>query len=84
MKLKEITELAMAANVTEFDGVNAGRASKMVASVLKIIAKQVGEMDEGRIAVPGLGVFVIKQIEREKDGNKTKVKRVLFRIPQAK
>ena len=43
------------------------------------MSKAIESTAEGRVSVPGLGVFVIKNVEREKDGVKAAVKRIGFR-----
>ena len=58
---------------------------KKVAQIINVALKQIQEevitASAGRVAVPGLGVFVLKTIEREKDGVKRTVDRVFFKVP---
>jgi hypothetical protein len=49
----------------------------------KQLAAQVDALDEGVIKVPGFGKLRIKQVEREMNGVKEKIKRVIF-IPTQK
>ena len=79
MKIRETVSQVMAENEKAFQDIPESRASKLVQLTLQQIAKQVQETDEGRVGIQGLGVFIIKNVEREKDGVKSTVKRVTFR-----
>jgi hypothetical protein len=54
-------------------------ARALVREVFRHVRQQVDATDEGKIAVGGLGLFRIRQAEREKDGRTVPVKRVSFR-----
>jgi len=54
------------------------RAAQIVRAALSEIGKQIDAMDEGVLKVPGFGIFRVRHVEREKDGQKVTVKRVIF------
>ena len=83
MKIRETVSQVMAENEKSFQDIPESRAAKLVQLTLQQIAKQVQDTDEGRVSIQGLGVFVIKNVEREKDGVKSTVKRVSFRAKGA-
>jgi hypothetical protein len=83
MKIRETVSQVMSENEKSFQDIPESRASKLVQLTLQQIAKQVQETDEGRVSIQGLGVFIIKNVEREKDGVKSTVKRVSFRVKGA-
>ncbi len=57
------------------------KVAQIINAALKQIQEEVSTASAGRVAVPGLGVFVLKTIEREKDGVKRTVDRVFFKVP---
>jgi nucleoid DNA-binding protein len=79
MKIRETVSQVMADNEKAFKDIPEARAAKIVQMALQAIARQVEETDEGRINVQGFGVFIIKNVEREKEGVTAKQKRVTFR-----
>ena len=83
MKIRETVIQVMAENEKSFQDIPESRASKLVQLTLQQIARQVEETAEGRVTIQGLGVFIIKNVEREKDGVKSKARRVSFRAKSA-
>jgi hypothetical protein len=51
-------------------GIPEGRAEALVAGVFKHMNETIAQADEGRVDFAGLGRFVVRQVEREKDGRK--------------
>jgi hypothetical protein len=45
-------------------------------AVLEQVRKYIDEVDEGRVVIPALGAFAIKQVVRAKDGQDVTVKRI--------
>lgn len=80
MKINEAVALAMLSHEMAFKNISVTRATRIVKLALAEIAKEVDRMDEGKILVPGFATFTIKQVEREKDGEKAAHKRVMVRI----
>ena len=78
MDIKEYVDLAKQAE-SRLENLNDGRAAMLLREVFKQIALEIEGTAEGVVRVPGLGAFNAKQVEREKDGQKIVVKRVLFR-----
>lgn len=54
------------------------RAAAILRAAFADIAKSVLATVEGEVQIPGLGRFVIKQIQREVDGESNTIKRVVF------
>jgi hypothetical protein len=80
MKIRETVSELIADNEKAFKDMPEARAAKLVQQVLEAIGKQIEETAEGRVTVQGLGMFIIKNVEREKDGTKATVKRITFRV----
>jgi hypothetical protein len=83
MKIRETVSELIADNEKAFKDIPEARAAKLVQRVLEAIAKEIEDTAEGRVTVQGLGMFVIKNVEREKDGAKATVKRISFRAKGA-
>ena len=60
------------------------KAAQIINAALKHIKLEISTAVPGRIVVPGLGVFVVKKVEIEKDGEKRIVDRIGYRIPKGK
>lgn len=84
MKPSEIVELIKKSNPDLLGKTPTPKAAKIIAAALSVISQQLIETTEGMVKVPGLGAFAVKQVEREKEGEKKTVKRIAFRIPKAK
>jgi len=80
MKIRETVSELIADNEKAFKDIPEARVAKLVQRVLEAIGKQIEDTAEGRVTVPGLGMFIIKNVEREKDGAKATVKRITFRV----
>lgn len=79
MKIRETVSQVIAENEKSFKDIPEARAAKLVQLTLQQIATQISDTAEGRVSIQGLGVFIIKNVEREKEGVKSTVKRVTFR-----
>lgn len=80
MKISETVSRLIASDEKAFKDIPEARATKLVQLALKEIAKEIDDTDEGRVSVQGLGVFIVKQVEREKaDGVTAAQRRVAFR-----
>jgi hypothetical protein len=55
------------------------RAVALLREVFRGIGAQIEGTSDGVVKVPGLGNFRVKMVEKEKDGQKTQVKRVIFK-----
>jgi hypothetical protein len=60
------------------------KVAQIISAALKHIKLEVSTAGKGRVAVSGLGVFVVKSVEREINGEKRMVERVVFRMPKGK
>ena len=56
-------------------------AAQVLRAAFKTIRAEVERTEEGTVPVTGLGTFRVKNVEIEKDGQKTKVRRTFFTIP---
>ena len=54
------------------------RAAVIVRHAMRALATEINETEEGRLRVLGLGSVAIRQVELEKDGQTTTVKRVVL------
>jgi hypothetical protein len=84
MKLNELVAAVKAASPKALGNLDEKRVVRVAQVVLREVARQVSTLSEGNLDVAGLGRFIVKQREVEKDGAKVKVKRVLFRPARAK
>lgn len=84
MKALEIVELIKQSNPKLLGKTPDARAAKIITAALSQIGQQLNATTEGPLKIPSLGVFAIKQVEREKDGQTVTVKKVSFRSPKPK
>ena len=84
MKPIEIVELVKQSNPKLLGKMPEAKAAKLIAAALKQISKQLEATDEGQLKVGPLGVFGIRKVEREKEGQKKSVKKIVFRIAKQK
>lgn len=63
-------------------GLTDKQMANIVRSSMQALAAVVHQRDEGRLRVPGLGRVVIRQVERENEGQVTRNKRVILRPAQ--
>ena len=54
------------------------QAVKLIREAFLLVTKEIGAVDEGVIKVPGLGSFRVRQVEQQKEGQKIKLRRVIF------
>ena len=59
-------------------------AQSLLRTVFKRIREEVEKTGEGKVKVNGLGQFRIRAGEREKDGHKTQVKRIVFQASKSR
>lgn len=78
MNLQELVKNAKEKNPELFERIPDGKAVALVRAVLNDVAEQLGNADEGTVMVAGLGRFVVRQVEVEKDGQKETRKRIVF------
>jgi hypothetical protein len=78
MKAIEIIEIIKNESPDLLGKVPEKRAAKIIVAALSHIAKNVTALDQGMVRVQGLGVFRARQVEREKEGHKVMVKKVMF------
>ena len=79
MNLEEIVKNARAENQSAFGKVNDKRAIKILRAAFKQVNSQLESVKDGNLTIGGLGRFVIKNVEHEKDGVKVTKRRVIFR-----
>jgi nucleoid DNA-binding protein len=79
----EIIEMIKKDKPTLLGKIPEKKVAAIIRATLQQLAAQVDALDEGVIKVQGFGKLRIKQVEREKDGVKEKIKRVVF-IPAQK
>jgi hypothetical protein len=82
MKVAELVKAATTANPRVFEKVDEKTATAVATAIVTEIGEQIDALKEGRLAISGLGNFVIKQVDGTTAG--TKQKRVLLRRPAAK
>jgi hypothetical protein len=78
MKPIEIVERIKAEKPELLGKVPDKKAAQIIRAALLVLGKQVASMEDGVAKVPGLGNFRVKMVEREKDGQKVKVRKVGF------
>lgn len=78
MKIEELVQSAKQ-SVPSLKQVRDEDAQTLVREILRHILQKIEETPEGTFAVESLGEFRVKQLEREKDGRKKRVRRVAFR-----
>ena len=76
---KELVELIKSEKPAVLGKTTDKKAARIIRKAFNQLAKQIESTDAGDIRVRGLGRFRIKTIEREKDGQSEKMKRVYFR-----
>lgn len=77
MKPNEILEQLKEENPRLFKGMEDKQALRVIQATLSLLGEEVASVDEGRLSVTGFGTFVIQK--RERDGDGTAVRRVMFR-----
>ena len=74
MKVLELVKSARAEDESVFEGTPDNRSAKIVAAALRDLGRRLEETDEGRVAVPGFGSFVVRESK-----SADKDKRIIFR-----
>lgn len=82
MKPIEIVQSMREAQPEVFGSMKDQRAAGIVRGVLHHLAQTLQGAPVGRLLVPGLGVFVVREVEVEKDGVKSTQRRVVYRAPK--
>lgn len=78
MKIKDLVKEAKAHAPLVLGNLPDLRAARLAVEVLALIRAEIAVMDEGRVGVPGLGTFRIRQLAVTRNGEKTMVKHVAF------
>lgn len=84
MKPIEIVELIKISNPALLGKMPDARAAKIIKAALVQLGKHIDAENEGTIKVPGVGKFIVRQVEREKGGEKKIVKTIGFRAAKKK
>lgn len=79
MKPSEIVALIKSKSPNVLAEVEDRRATIIVRKALQAVAKSVIEAEEGRLSIPGFGVFLIKNVERRNGDHIEVVKRFIYR-----
>lgn len=84
LPLLELAQLVKQSEEAVLANVPVPRIAKILSLGFQGLANRVDGMEEGRLVVPGMGVFVVRKIEVEKDGAKSELKRIILHRPVAK
>jgi hypothetical protein len=57
--------------------------TQVLRTTLKTLRHEIESVNEGALNVVGLGVFRVRNVESEKDGVKSTVRRTMFTVPRA-
>jgi hypothetical protein len=60
------------------------QTTRILRNAFAVLAEHLADAPEGRIKIPSLGTFVVRNREAEKDGAKVFVRRVIFRATKPK
>lgn len=80
MHINEVVELVKGVDPTLLKGIPDKKVAKIIREAFVQVSNQVENTEEGVIAVPGLGRFQIRKLEREVDGQTITNKRVIFKL----
>jgi hypothetical protein len=78
MKIKDIVKEAKAHAPLVLSNMPDRRAARLAVEVLSLIRAEIAVTDEGRVGVPGLGTFKMRQLAVTRNGEETTVKQVVF------
>lgn len=84
LKPADLVERMKAQNPDLAGKMNDKRMAALVRGALQALAAEVNERGAGRLRVPGLGRIIVREVEREKDGQILRNKRVILRPAQPK
>jgi len=79
MTINELVDQVKATAGKQLEAVPDPKARALVRAALAEIGKQIEAGGEEPVRIPGLGVFRSSEVEREKDGQKSVVKKITFR-----
>lgn len=79
MKLNEVVKLARETNESAFGKVNDQRAVKILRAAFQQVKNQLETAEDGKVVIDGLGRFVIRNVQHEKDGVTVTKRKVVFR-----
>ena len=68
----------------KLSNIKGGQSTVLIREALKLLSEAIENANDDVVRVAGLGRFIIKTIERDKDGVKTTAKRVIFRAAKKK
>jgi hypothetical protein len=77
----EIVEIIKGENPWLLGGMPGNKAAQLIREALNQLGKHIDAQAEGVVKVPGFGNFRIGFVEREKDGQKATVKRIMLFRP---
>lgn len=83
MRILDLITQAREADPELFKGLKDRRAAKLTRAVLEQLLKELDGAPRGRLTVRGFGTFVVRNVERERDGNVMLKKRIGFRPRKA-
>jgi hypothetical protein len=78
VKLMDLIRQAKTKHAGAFGKVPDKRVLAIVTAVMNEISGQIDKVEEGVIAYPKLGRFVVKKLAKTTDGEKTTQRRVIF------
>lgn len=55
------------------------KAAGIIRAAFEQLVIELQNTDEGKVTVPKLGNFIVRQVDTEKNGEKAQVKRIIFR-----
>ena len=84
MKAIEIVELIKQTDPKLLGKTSDKKVAKIIARAFAEVRNQINSTDDGVVKVPYLGNFKLKQVEREKDGQKKSLKKLSFRVSKPK
>jgi nucleoid DNA-binding protein len=79
MKINELIEAIAKEKPRLLAGLPEKRSATIIRTALACIGRVIDATEEGRVLIGGLGVFNVRQVEREIDGRKVMKKIVVFR-----
>jgi nucleoid DNA-binding protein len=60
------------------------KVAGIVRQALIQLGKQINALEEGVVTIPGFGSFRVRQVEKEKEGQKLTVRKIIFRPAQSR
>ena len=84
MNANQIVEKIRAESPALLNKIDDKVAARVVRATLTEIGKQLAQVDDGALSLPGFGRFKVKQVEKEKEGEKKVAKRISFKVAKPK